>query len=219
MHDTSLAPRDIKQAGAKAQAYSRSVGRLRWILPALVFAGLAALFFWPKLNEPFSTTAPPVVPGLVVEGLHLTGRDSKDQPYELTAARVIQEGALSSIVDLEGPRGSITLQDGSWIFGGALRGRYDQKTEKVWFGEAVEFFHDAGGHIVAHDLFIDIKKSVAWSEKSVVFQSDFGEITGSGLRILEAGKIIVFAGPATAHLQWKNETKQSKLSVNTFKAP
>jgi lipopolysaccharide export system protein LptC len=199
-----LGPRDISQAALESASYSRRVGFLRWMLPLLVIGGLAFLFLWPQLKR-VGVTEMVVqnVPNLMVEKVNLTGLDAKKQPYALTADRALQAGNLKNVIDLEKPKGELSLKGGGWISGGALQGRFDQKTEKLWLGGAVEFFHDDGYRFLADELFVDMKKNLLWSEKPVLFQGSFGEVHGKAFRALEGGAVLVFKGPAKARLRIK----------------
>jgi len=197
-----LGPRDIRHASRYSVTYSRIVGVLRWTLPLLAIGGLALLVVWPYFkNLEIEEIVIQNVPNLMVEELNLTGLDAKNQAYALTADRALQAGNLKNVIDLEKPKGELSLNGGGWLAGGAQQGRFDQKQEKLWLGGEVEFFHDKGYRFVADEMFVDLKKNVAWSQKAVLFQGSFGEIRGKGFRALEGGSIIVFTGPATAKLR------------------
>ena len=196
-----LGPRDISTAAQHSRAYSRVVGILRWTMPLVVVGGLALLVIWPQLKTiGFEELVVQNVPNLMVEELNLTGLDSKNQAYALTAKRALQVGNFKNVIDLEYPKGEIALNDGGWLSGGAQLGRYDQKAEKLWMGGKVEFFHDKGYRFLTDELFVDMKKNIAWSEKPVLFQGAFGIIRGVRFHVLEGGNVIVFKGPATARL-------------------
>lgn len=196
-----LGPRDISSAAQHSRAYSRIVAIMRWALPLVVFGGLALLVIWPHVkNIGIKALIVPKIPNLMVEKLNLTGVDSKNQPYALTATRALQAGNLKNVIDLEHPKGELTLKDGGWISGGGLQGRYDQTTEKLWIGGDVELFHDKGYRFMSDELFVDIKKNIAWSEKDVLFQGPFGTIRGKAFQALEGGSVVILKGPATARL-------------------
>ncbi len=198
-----LRPKDTRDIASRSAAYSRLVARLRWILPALVLTGLAALMLWPRLDG--GGIAGPVVqsmPDLMVQNLRLTGLDKKNQAYSLTAARALQATAdgQKGAVDLEKPEAEMALTGGAWLAGRAQKGRLDQSKKALWLGGAVEFFHDAGNRLTSDEVFIDINQETAWGEKPVLIQGPFGEIRGQGFRLLDGGRIFVVKGYATARL-------------------
>ncbi len=197
-----LGTRDIRHAARHSVVYSRIVGFLRWALPLIVIGGLALLVVWPHFkNLGIEVVVIQNVPNLMVEKLNLTGLDAKNQAYALTADRALQAGNLKNVIDLEKPKGELSLNGGGWLAGGALQGRFDQKQEKLWLGGEVEFFHDKGYRLITDEMFMDMRKNVAWSQKPVLFQGSFGEIRGKGFRALEGGSVVIFTGPATAKLR------------------
>lgn len=212
---SGLRPRDTREARSRSLAYSRFVGVLRWVLPLLVVCGLAALTIWPIIKErQLATLVIETVPNLMVEHLHLTGRDENNQAYSLTAKRALQaeEPANKNLVDLEKPEAEISLNDGAWLAGHAAYGRLDQATEKLWLGGKVEFFHDQGYSFLSDEAYVDMEKKAAWGEKPVLIQGGFGEIRGSGFRFLDGGNALVVTGPATAKLDLQHLEGSDKPS-------
>jgi len=198
-----LHPRDTSEAKSSSVAYSRLVGRLRWILPLLAILGLVTLTLWPFLKtQTLTSFVVERVPNLMVEHLHLTGMDERNQSYSLTAARALQASGTDNqnLIDLEKPEAEISLQSGAWVAGHAAYGRIDQTDKKVWLGGAVEFFHDAGYRFTSDEVFVDFDKKAAWGEKPVLIQGGFGEIRGQGFRLLDGGAVFVVVGPGTAKL-------------------
>jgi len=212
-----LRPKDTTQVVRRGAAYSRVVGVLRWVLPSLVLLGLAGLIVWPMISaERFSTALVERVPNLMVEDLHLTGLDSRNQAYSLTAARALQaKGAKNkNTVDLEKPEAEISLDNGTWLAGKATYGRLDQTEQKLWLGGTVEFFHDKGYRFISDEANIDMEKNTAWGEKPVLLQGSFGEIRGQGFRFLDGGKVFVVTGKSSARLDLQPSGGSDKPSGN-----
>lgn len=196
-------------------AYSRLVGRLRWILPLFVLIGLTTLTLWPMIRaQTLPSFSVERIPNLMVEHLNLTGVDDHNQAYSLRAARALQAGtgAKQSLIDLEKPEAEISLQSGAWLAGKAAYGRIDQNEKKMWLGGAVEFFHDDGYRFSTDELFVDTEKKAAWGDKPVVIQGDFGEIHGQGFRLLDSGDIFVVTGPCDAKLDLQALKRTDKPS-------
>ncbi len=211
-----LRPRDVRAAASKSLAYTRFVKIFRWILPLFAVVGLAVLLVWPMVREKqLAALIVERVPDLMVENLHLTGFDSRNQSYSLTAKRALQArgAANKETVDLESPKADISLQDGVWLAGQAAYGRLDQKEKKLWLGGKVELFHDQGTHFTSDEAYIDIDKETVWGEKPVLIQGSFGEIRGNGFRLLQAGKIFIILGPATAKLDLQAMAGSDKPSA------
>lgn len=198
-----LRPRDTRDVRNRSAAYTRMVGFLRWFLPLMVVLTLVGLSVFPMLSsQDIAALAVQHVPNLMVEHLHLTGRDERNQAYSLTAARALQakDAPNANTVDLVRPEAEITLDGGNWIAGQAAQGRFDQTDKTLWLGGKVEFFHDKGYRIISDEMRVDMEKKAAWSEKPVLIQGSFGEIRGQGFRLLNAGEVFVVTGHATAKL-------------------
>jgi len=211
-----LRPRDTRGAKAHSQRNSRVVDLLRWLLPVLVFIGLGLLLLWPMWQaNKISAVMVDNVPNLMVDKLNLTGTDEHGQSYALTADRALQAANTKNIVDLEMPKGELTLQNGSWVAGHADRGRLDQSANKLWLGGNVELFHDKGYRFSSDEMNVDIKTSTAWGSQPLTIQGEFGQIMGGGFRLLDGGKTIIVTGPAHAKLSLRRLSQSDKPNLNT----
>ena len=212
----SLRPRDTAQARAHSARYSRIVDYLRWVLPVLVVLGLGALIAWPMWESGHvSAVMVDSVPNLMIEKLNLTGTDERNQAYSLTADRALQAANTRNLVDLEKPRGELSLQSGAWVAGQADRGRVDQATKKLWLGGNVELFHDEGYRFFSQEMNVDLPKSTAWGDQPVVIQSTFGTIEGAGFRLLSGGQTVIVTGPARAKLDLQRLSRSGKAKPET----
>jgi lipopolysaccharide export system protein LptC len=195
-----LRPRDTARA-ARARGPHRATARLRIILPVTAMILLLGLIVWPALNaKKILTKALKNVPDLVIKDLNYTGLDSKNQPYSIEAAKATRPSGEKNIYDLEQPQGEITLQEGAWVAAKALYGRLDQDTHHLWLGGDVQLFHDKGYQFTTDEVQADLNDRYAWGEKPVLIQGGFGEIRGSGFRLLDSGNVMVVNGPAKALL-------------------
>lgn len=215
----TLRPRDTSAAKESSVRYSRLVDRLRWVLPVVVLIGLGLLLVWPMWHaNTISAVMVDNVPNLMVENLNLTGVDERNQPYALTAERALQAVNKTNLVDLEKPKGELSLQNGAWMAAQANQGRLDQKTKRLWLGGQVEIFHDKGYRFVSEEMNVDLAKSTAWGEQPVVIQSDFGKIEGTGFRLLDGGKTLVINGPAKMKLDLPKLRRSDKQNINHSRA-
>lgn len=209
-----LQPRETLRL-IKARGGKRLVKLLRVALPLAAIAVLAAIIFWPMINAhgggSLSLAAKMIpIPDLAVDHLRFSGTDSRNQPYSVTAERATRPGDLHEVYDLERPEGDITLQDGAWIAGKALQGRYDRAGQKLWLGGNVQLFHDQGFQFTTSEANIDMKDSSAWGEAPVVMQGNFGTIRGKGFTMLDSGNVVVVKGPARAVLNLQPEAASGK---------
>ncbi|NTU77408.1 MAG: LPS export ABC transporter periplasmic protein LptC [Alphaproteobacteria bacterium] len=216
----SVRPRDTRRALAQSGTHSRRVGLLRWLLPVLAFLSLATLVIWPMIGAPnLNATIAQAIPDLVVENLRLSGMDSNNQPYALTAARALQAKDAKNMVDLEKLQGDIALTSGAWLAGKADQGRLDQETKRLWLGGNVQMFHDQGYQFTTSETQIDMGQNTAWGDKPIVIQGTFGEIRGQGFKILERGKVVVVEGHAEARFNLHEKPASDKPPVEKTGAP
>ena len=211
-----LKPRDTSAVKAQSQRYSRTIDRLRWILPVIVVLGICVLLFWPMWQaNRISAVMVENVPNLMIESVNLTGQDEQGQPYALTADRALQAANTKNLVDLDKPKGELTLKEGAWVAVNANQGRLDQTTKKLWLGGNVELFHDGGYRFTTNEMNVDITESAAWGSQPVLIQGDFGQVEGKGFRLLDGGKSFIVTGPAKARLDLQQMGRPDKDNFNT----
>ena len=195
-----LSPRDSARA-AKARGPRKFVSHLIILLPLASILVLLGLLAWPYLNpNKILTKALEKVPDLMIENLNFTDKDSKNQPYSISAAKATRPSGVQNVYDLEKPQGEITLEQGSWIAAKSQYGRFDKDKNQIWLGGNVQIFHDNGLQFTTDELQANLNDRNAWGEKPVLIQGDFGEIRGVGFRLIDSGNVVVVKGPATASL-------------------
>lgn len=174
---------------------------VRLMLPIVAIVIVVYLAGWARLHpNTVETAVMKNIPDLVIDNLNYSGRDSKNQPYSLTAEKATRPSGVSNIYDLDKPRGELTLQNGAWVSGQAEYGRFDQTKRQLWLGGNVELFHDKGMQFTTDEAQVAIDDRYAWGEKPVLLQGGFGTITGQGFRLLDAGNVMIVKGPAHAVL-------------------
>jgi lipopolysaccharide export system protein LptC len=197
-----ISPRETARIqDAREGRMARIVARLRLWLPGTAIFIIVVLFLWPVIAPNFvMKNIVKNIPDLVIDNLHYTGLDNKNQPYSLLAAQATRPANLHGIYDLTKPEGEITLQSGAWLDGKADYGRYDEGSKKLWLGGDVQIFHDKGYQVTTDEAQINLDNNDAWGDKNVLIQGAFGTIRGKGFRFLDSGHTVVIKGPATALL-------------------
>jgi lipopolysaccharide export system protein LptC len=197
-----ITPRETQRIQrARDGRRARFVAKLRLWLPLLAAFVIILLFIWPKIAPSFKmTNIIKNIPDLVIDNVHYTGMDDKNQPYSLLAAQATKPSNLHGIYDLTKPEGEITLQSGAWIDGKAEFGRYDEENKKLWLGGNVRLFHDKGYQFTTDEAQVNLTNDDAWGDKPVLIQGSFGTIRGTGFRFLDSGHTMVVEGPAKAIL-------------------
>ena len=197
-----IRPRQTKRIErAREGRMARVVGKLRLWLPLLAVAVVGVLFVWPMIAPNFTMKDfAKNIPDLVIDNLHYTGTDSKNEPYSLRAERATRPTSLNGIYDLTQPEGEITLQDGAWLDGKADFGRYDEVNKKLWLGGNVRLFRDNGYQMTTDEAQVDLNTNDAWGDKPTLIQGGFGTIRGQGFRFMDSGHTLIIQGPAKAVL-------------------
>jgi lipopolysaccharide export system protein LptC len=203
-----IRPRAKRMVSARR---TRVIGTLRLALPVGALCVLAALIVWPYIQpSKLAAIAMKNIPDLVIKNLHLTGLDSKNEPYLLMAAKTTRPGGIKNVYDLDQPQGEITLTNGAWIAGNARYGRYDQDMHQLWLGGNVRLYHDKGYQFTTDEAQVDLNDNNAWGSSPVLIQGGFGEIRGQGFRLLDSGKVMVVTGPAHASLDLHGSSASDK---------
>ena len=205
-----LQPRETQRI-LKARGARRMFRLVRYGLPVVAVGLIGVLILWPMIDpKAVKTAVMQAIPDIVVQNPHYSGLDSKNQPFTLSAATATRPSGTANLYDLVKPAGELTLQNGTWISGKALYGRYDQDAHKLWLGGDVELFHDHGYQFTTNEAQVDIDNNLAWGEKPVVIQGGFGEIHGQGFRLLEDGNVMIVKGPARAILHLRDGKASDK---------
>lgn len=189
------------------------VKRLRIWLPAIAVVVVVSLLIWPTLLPDFQLKdITKNVPDLVIDNLHYSGVDNKNQPYSLVAAQATKPSSLQGIYDLVKPEGDITLKNGRWLDSKANYGRYDEAHKKLWLGGNVQIFRDDGYQMTTNEAQVNLNTNEAWGDKDVLIQGAMGTIRGTGFRFMNGGHIII-RGPAKANLRLHKGPISDKTSL------
>ena len=181
--------------------YSRYVNFMKFILPLMALALVAAIMIWPQLqimdtsfsialsNAKLSTKE-----GLSMVNARFVGVDLKKQPFSITAD--IAKNLLKDVeqIELEMPKADITVSDGSWLVLTANSGVYDQKRKFLNLKGAVNLFHDSGYEFKTKKANIDLNQGIAISNEPVKGQGPFGQLQAEGFQIENKGNKISFLG-------------------------
>jgi lipopolysaccharide export system protein LptC len=181
--------------------YSRFVSLLKIVLPATAVVLAALVLFWPQLNpldSRFRLRAVQVsiddLENLRMVSPRVTGTDSKNQPYTLTASVATQAAGGSDVTELANPKGDISLNDGSWIALTAKQGEYNKQTRILNLWDHVNVFHDAGYEMKTERAQADLGAGSVSGDDPVEGQGPDSSLRGQGFRIYNKGAQIFVTG-------------------------
>ena len=184
---------------------------VRWtkrLLPALALGLLGLIVFWPEIegNEEhsrvsFRRTMQARPEALRVVNPRYQGVDDLNRPYTITA-RTGQQRGSADILDLDEPKGDLTLTDGSWVYVQSRTGRYDKPASHLDLLGDVQAYTDDGILFLTEQAAVQIDTGEISGEKPVAAQGSFGTLTATdGFKVLERGAVVHFLGKSHAVLE------------------
>jgi lipopolysaccharide export system protein LptC len=183
-----------------ALRHSRRVRVLRIAIPAgviLVLLGLfAASWFNPlrliaKLPKELGNLA---ISGtkITMEQPRMTGYTRDSRAYEFTARAAAQDITKPEVVELQGIRAKVELQDKSVMEMTAATGLYDTKSEILTLGVEITLRSSGGYEGRLSEAVIDTRKGEIVSDKPVELKMLNGTLNANRLVVIESGALIRF---------------------------
>jgi lipopolysaccharide export system protein LptC len=195
--------------------YSRFVGLAKRILPGVAITLLVLVAAWPRLQteiEHVRFTLPRLDPrealDLRMVNARYTGIDRQNRPFVVTADVARQNRNADDLVSLEGPKGDLTTNNGSWFELTAYTGLYQPQTQLLDLFGNVRLFQDKGNEFYTDSAHINMVNGTAEGNEPIEGQGPFGHVTGEGFRIAERGDVIIFTGKT--HLELVPHEKPSE---------
>ena len=183
--------------------YSRFVAVAKLALPLAAVALLTLVWAWPHLKATdlrfrigFSdlVTRDGAEPNML--NPRYVGTDADRQPFALTSDVARVTASDRTKIDLEQPKGDMTLKDGTWLLLTAETGLFARTEKTVDLTGAVNLFHDSGYEIRTEKAFVDLEHGAAEGRLPVRGQGPFGDLRAEGFRLVDKGKVIHFTGKA-----------------------
>lgn len=194
-----ITPNDRRRA--PSVLYSRVVSFLKVVLPASALA-LAVLFFvwpyWSPSERNFRVRPIKIAAGdlenLNVVGARFVGLDGDNQPFTLMADQAVQANAEGNVMELESPKGDITLRDGTWLSINSSHGNFHRRENALVLTGDVSLFQDNGYEVHTEQATIDLKHGVASGDQPVRGQGPGIQLEGKGFQIFDRGARVVITG-------------------------
>ncbi len=201
-----LRPR-ARPAPSLSRRYSRFVSLAKRVLPSAAIILLLIVVAWPRLEEIIEKVhivAPRLdlreAQDLRMVNARFAGTDRLNRPYVVTADVARQNPHADDLVSLEGPKGDMTTQNGSWFEVTGFTGLYQPQKQLLDLFGNVQLFQDRGNEFRTDSAHLDMANGTAAGDEPIEGQGPFGHITGDGFRISENGEVIIFTGHATLDL-------------------
>ncbi len=181
----------------RARRHSQLVSFLKKMLPIAAIA-IFALFI---LSGVYSFVPPGQLSmegvaiengKLVMEKPVMAGFDKQNRPYNVEAARALQNLKQPGVVELETIDADVPFDADTAANVTARTGVYNSEKESLVLTDNVEITGARGMDISLEDAHIDIKSGTLFSEKPVEVKSEQADITAESVRVENNGERIVF---------------------------
>lgn len=188
--------------------YSRFVGLMKVVLPALAVVLLGLVMAWPRLTANddrfqvgFSVLSPTSVESLSMVNARFFGINARNQPFTITADVATEDNPGSGVIVLDQPKADFMTLKGAGVYIEARRGFYYQKQQLLDLEGEVNMFHDEGYELHTEKARIDLVRSTVEGNVPVIGQGPQGRIDGQGFRILDKGAQVLVIGKSSVNLK------------------
>lgn len=209
-------PREVRPARSRGRAdrYSRAVGLLKRLLPAVGAALLLLVAVWPRLAPLIESVRLAISPIDLREARELkminpryAGTDRLNRPYVVTAAVGRQLPDRGDLMSLEKPRGVMIVHAGARVVLTAETGIYQSQPQLLDLFDNVVLTHQNGTRFVTQRAHANLANSTAEGHDPIEGHGPSGDVWGQGFRLLDKGNTIIFTGHSRAILKPMKPTK------------
>jgi lipopolysaccharide export system protein LptC len=189
------------------QRYSRFVGLMKVILPAVAAALLGLVVVWPRLtphrermNVDFSQPDAARVDALSIRNPKYYGTDQGNLPFTVTADVATQLDPQNLVVTLEKPVADMARADGRTLVVNSDIGFYRQKDDTLDLVGHVDMYRDDGFELHSDSARVMIAKGDATGDEPAQAQGPGGTLEGEGFNMKDHGRTVIFTGHSKAVL-------------------
>ncbi|WP_225771259.1 LPS export ABC transporter periplasmic protein LptC [Inquilinus sp. Marseille-Q2685] len=185
------------RAAGLSRSYSRMVGVLKYVLPAVGLVVVALIVLWPELHHSqvdISNPAErPAAAAGEIQNPRYSGIDEAARPYTVwaTLAKQVQD----EVFDLNRPKGEMKLPSGLLLTLDAQTGKLDRSSKSVHLSGNVTLRRSDGTTLVTDAADIDLADKGARSSTPVTAEGPFGTLSAGGFKVEQQGDVIIFTGP------------------------
>jgi lipopolysaccharide export system protein LptC len=213
--------RNTDKAFRAAVRHSRHIRILRIALPATIALTLLGGIGFAALVNPMRMLAklPVDIGSVVVAGSkimmqqpRLAGFTKDNRRYDLSAQAAGQDLTKPDMVELQGIRATMELQDDATVETTANNGLYNTKTELLTLSNNVLVTSTNGYEAVLSEAVLDMRAGKIVSEKPVLVKTSTLNINANRLEILERGDVMRFERGVTVLMLPEEPTRYEARS-------
>jgi len=189
-----------------AERHSRHVGLLRKGLPVLAVLVLASYFITSKLSVSVGDMTASIDGIEVSDGnLRMTnpkleGADKKNGKYLIGAEYADQDMKQPNKIKLHAMYAELTTGDGGWSRMKAVRGAFNNRTEKLLMKEKISIATSSGITGELKRASLDMKSQTLRSHDPVWFELERGSVKANALTFHSSDSTLTFRGKVRVHL-------------------
>jgi len=197
---------DRVRAFRSAERHSRHVAILRKGLPAVAVVVLASYFITSKLSVSVGDMTASIDGIQVSDGnLRMTnpkleGADKKNGKYVIGAEYADQDMKAPNKIALHAMYAELTTADGGWSRMKAVRGAFNNKTEKLLMKEKITVATSSGITGELKRASLDMKNQTLRSHDPVWFELERGSVKANALTFRSSDSVLTFRGKVRVHL-------------------
>lgn len=128
----------------------------------------------------------------VMNRTKLQGVDAKNQPYTITADKVVQES--NERVHLYNVQGDLLKANNTWLNMTSQEGFYYSDAKRLELIGQVTLYQDNGYSFSTQRVDVDIKQAVASGAEEIKGEGPIGNMVAKGFKISDNGQHMFFGG-------------------------
>ena len=203
---------EIATRYARARRHSLLVRILRYALPTISIAGVAAFIVFayvlPELPSGMSATSIDINHNsIVMKDPHVSGFLRGGRTYEVRADRASQSLENTKIVTLDNIAATIGFGNGDQLKVTAAQGTYYSDSQKIDLDQKILLSSTNGVTGVLQSAQIDMVAGTMETDKPIEFRSGETRIWASGVHVTDKGENVSFTGPVKVTYSVPDESK------------
>jgi len=181
---------------------SRTVGLLRYILPAIALGLVGLVVLWPQLIGGAGGLIAPIFANAEIEGTDVmlmhhpryVGQTRDDEPYELTAASAYIDPKRPNRVHLDHLAADLASASQRDVKLVALKGLYNRGADKLDLDGDIELTTSDGYRFETESARIDLQKGEVIGDTPIQGFGPTGTLAADRFEIHDSGDLLRFEG-------------------------
>ena len=190
-----------RHASQVSVRYSRFVGIMKLVLPISAAILIGLVIAWPdsdpqrsRLGLTFADIDVGNDGEVGMTRVRYVGVDKQNQPFVVTAGRVLPKSKDAQHLSLQGLQADMTIEGGRWVTLIAEKGLYDRERETLQLDGKVDIYSDDGLELHTQSAFVDFATGLARGQSPVQGQGPFGLFRAEAFKLFDNGQRVVFSG-------------------------